>query len=314
MYVVVNPFGGKQLAVSILNNQARPLWEKAGIEVTVLETQYAGHSVEYARTVDFDGYDALCVCGGDGSIHEVVNGMLSRPDGRLLPLLVLPGGSGNSFAHDLLATDPLEAAQALIDGHCAWIDTNLVEDGDGLSKHSINLVSWGLVGDTGITAEACRCIGPARYDVCAVWGVFKMIMQRVSLKSSSGSRGDDRAFSGDALTMFANNTQYFGQGLRAAPAAKLDDGLMDLVVMGQVTRGEALQIFQQLPSGSHETNPKMDFQTVEKTVFRPAQREGVINLDGEICRYVSPVTITCQPKQLQVFITAGHLRLCQEKK
>lgn len=69
--------------------------------MTLLPTFYPAHARDYAYSLPFDGYDALCVVGGDGSIMEVVNGLLKRPDGRQLPVGLLPGGSGNSYAADV---------------------------------------------------------------------------------------------------------------------------------------------------------------------------------------------------------------------
>ncbi|MEC9094876.1 MAG: acylglycerol kinase family protein, partial [Planctomycetota bacterium] len=79
-YVLVNPSGGQKKGLKILQ-QIQPIFAENGAELTVLETGYPGHARDYAREVDFHGYDGLCAIGGDGTIHEMVNGMLSRTDG-----------------------------------------------------------------------------------------------------------------------------------------------------------------------------------------------------------------------------------------
>ena len=72
LYVIVNPHGGLKKGLKALNEVVLPIWtNEFGIEVTVLETEYAGHARDYARKVDLEGYDGICIIGGDGSVHEV---------------------------------------------------------------------------------------------------------------------------------------------------------------------------------------------------------------------------------------------------
>ena len=92
-YMVVNPHGGLKKGIKILE-KVRPIFEGGGAELTVLETEYAGHAREYANEMDFTGYDGFCAIGGDGTMHEVINGMLKRPDGRKLPIGLVTGGTG----------------------------------------------------------------------------------------------------------------------------------------------------------------------------------------------------------------------------
>ena len=63
-------------------NEVLPIFKEAGAEVEIKETRYAGHARNMANTLDFRGYEGFCVVGGDGTMHEVINGMLSRKDGK----------------------------------------------------------------------------------------------------------------------------------------------------------------------------------------------------------------------------------------
>ena len=80
-YLAVNPHGGVKKGLGILE-QVKPVFEKAGAEINILETEYAGHARNMARTVDIDGYDGFCAIGGDGTMHEIINGMMNREDGQ----------------------------------------------------------------------------------------------------------------------------------------------------------------------------------------------------------------------------------------
>ncbi len=84
-YLVVNPHGGLKKGLGILD-QVKPVFESVGAELTVLETEYAGHARNIARTVQFDGYDGFCAIGGDSTMHEIINGIMKREDGKKLPI------------------------------------------------------------------------------------------------------------------------------------------------------------------------------------------------------------------------------------
>ena len=98
IHVCVNPFGGGGVGMSTLD-AVLPVFEKAGIEVTTLQTEYPGHAGVFARTEPL--LDAFVGIGGDGTAHEIANGMLSRDAADRVPVGVIPAGSGNTWAFDL---------------------------------------------------------------------------------------------------------------------------------------------------------------------------------------------------------------------
>ncbi|SVC01142.1 uncharacterized protein METZ01_LOCUS253996, partial [marine metagenome] len=91
--MVVNPEGGLKKGLDILE-RVKPIFDEYDSELTVLETEFAGHAQEYAHDVDYAGYDGFCAIGGDGTMHEVINGMLNRSDGATLPIGLVTGGTG----------------------------------------------------------------------------------------------------------------------------------------------------------------------------------------------------------------------------
>merc|ERR1712232_148115 len=155
-----------------------------------------------------------------------------------------------------------------------------------------NAISFGLVGDVGVIAEDYRCLGPARYNAVATWGLLKGFKQAVVLDIVD-ARGVRYCMKGDFLTCFINQTQHFGKGLRAAPKARLDDGLMDLVCVkaGAATRGEMLAVLQQMPKGAHADNPNMEFIQC-KEVTLDFGCPGVFNVDGEVARHDGRVRVS----------------------
>ena len=308
--IIVNPAGGGRPggALAILAAVQCVLEDEFDVQVTVIRTRYAGHTRELAATMDLAGMDALCVIGGDGSIHEVINGLHDR--GHLarealfargdFALGIIPGGSGNSLCHDMGSLDPCEVARRIGRGEACWMDVNHVEHGAARPVLSINTVAWGLVGDVGVMAEDWRVLGPSRYDACALWGVAKGAYAMLNVEADGESLA-----SGKCVTAFANHTQYFGSGLRAAPAARLDDGLLDVVLVQSATRDEVLKLFQLLPDGRHAADPQVVIRQARRVTLSPRANQGVLNIDGEIYRRKGKVTISVLPRAVRVFLPSN---------
>ena len=167
----VNPHGGTKKVPQLLK-KVMPIFDAAGAELFIIETTFAGHAKELANQLDLSGYDGFIGIGGDGTLHEITNGMLSRHDGNKIPIGIIPGGSGNSYMHDLKLTDPLKAAKAITNGSTRSLDIAKVEV-NHVVKYAINMVSWGLVTDLGINAEHFRWLGSNRYTIFALIEIFR---------------------------------------------------------------------------------------------------------------------------------------------
>ncbi len=108
--LVVNPTGGVRNGLEILKN-IKPIFEAGGIELEIIETKYAGHAKDIARAMDIEKFDSLCLVGGDGTMHESINGMYTREDGMRIPVGLIPAGTGNSLMHDFNCLDPSVATK-----------------------------------------------------------------------------------------------------------------------------------------------------------------------------------------------------------
>ena len=301
--VVVNPNAGVKKGQSNLDICKR-IWAKYGIEVVVVNTTHSRHALEIGSTEDLTGVDAMCIIGGDGSIHELTNGLMLRKDELQVPMGVLPGGSGNSLMCDLGTWDMEEAAERVARGCVFQMD--LIEiQAMGKSMYSMNESTFGLIGDVGIVAEELRCLGPARYNAVGAWSILKNYACHIRLDLVLAS-GEKKTVDGDFVTLAVMHTQHLGQGLRISPSGKLDDGLMEVVMVrsGRMNRGEGLAVLNQLPDGSHENNK--DFEMYKATQCTVTLDEpGVFNVDGEIVKHRGTVGFRVHPKKLSVIATAS---------
>ena len=169
--VVVNPAAGTKRGLTMLE-EVKPVFAAAGAELDVRATEYSGHAGEIARTIDLDGCDGFCLIGGDGTIHEVVGGLMQRTDPGGIPLGVIPGGTGNSVLQHLDCTDPADAARRIVAGNVQPLDVVRVTMGDDVA-YCVNIVGWGAVVDINRTAEGLRALGTRRYTLAALWHIVR---------------------------------------------------------------------------------------------------------------------------------------------
>ena len=205
-------------------DRVKPIFEAAGAELHVTETEYAGHAGDMVHAVDVSLYDGFCIIGGDGTLHEVINGLLTRGDGEKIPIGCIPGGTGNSFMYDLDCLDPVRAVERIVGGDTRPIDAVKVVMGAEV-LYAFNIVGWGMVTDINVTAEKFRWMGDGRYTFTTLLHVLKL-MRRPAKLIIDGEEHDD-----EFIFAVGCNTQHTGKGRRLAPQAKRDDGFIDLLVV-----------------------------------------------------------------------------------
>ena len=292
--ITVNPHGGKKLGPRLLN-RVKPLFEAKGIELFVVETTFAGHAKELANQLNITEYDGFIGIGGDGTLHEIINGMLSRHDGHKIPIGIIPGGSGNSYMHDLQLTDPLKAAKAIINGKTRALDTAKVEV-NHIIKYSNNMIGWGLVTDVGNQAEHFRWLGTNRYTILSVVEVLRHKSRPATLIM------DDKKIEDEFTFIIACNSIHVGKGMKMAPKARLDDGLIDLIVIRSgVSRTRLLQVLPKLFDGSHINEPELEYYQTSQFSLIPETDE-ILNIDGEIMGS-TPIQVNVIPKAFEMFVS-----------
>lgn len=300
----MNPVSGKGKGLHVANDVAAPLFEEAGIECVVKPTAEARHGYEMARTLPLDEFDAVVCIGGDGTIHEVLNGMLARTDGVKIPVGLIPQGTGNSMAMDYKAVvdleDPVEACKVVIAGYAPRSDLNKITFGShpvGQQVYSCNLM--------GFSSDQCAAsmnikewessLGNARYDVCAVWGLLKS--QLVSVKLSI----DGKVCAPRTSHFWITHTQHFGRGMRGSCDAYWDDGVFDCSAPEQLSAARLIQVFNGVKGGGWNKHVTPYYRGKE-ALFEFPTHEGLVNIDGETVRYEGgKVKVECIPKVVRIF-------------
>ncbi len=291
-FVTVNPHGGVKKGLDILE-KVKPVFEKDGAELTVLETEYAGHTRDFAREVDIEGYDGFCMVGGDGTMHEAINGIMTRKDGQQLPIGLITGGTGNSFMHDVDCLDPIVAVKRILTGRRRKIDI-FEANADGKTYYGFNIVGWGLPTDINILAEKMRWMGGQRYNIASILEVLrhKQRLARIVI--------DGRTFVADFGFVLGCNTIHTGKGMKMAPLARLDDGMIDLIIARKAGRFKLLRLFPKLFSGGHVGDPIVDYRQVSEFSILPEDRN-TLNIDGEMLGS-TPIHVKVLPQAIDVLV------------
>ena len=284
MILIVNPFSGNGKAASSLVIIKNRLKQK-GIEFEVKQTVRAKHALEIARDLDFSNYDLLMVCGGDGTLNEVINGLMVRQNADHPPIALIPGGTGNSVAVSMGIEDVDDAVTAAIEGTLRRVDLGKISLADGKVMYMCNLLGWGLGVDANVTAEELRCCGPCRYDLGAVWQIIKGVERRAKVNI------DGEIFDDDFSIIMIQNNQHGGSHLRLAPFAKLDDGALDVLLAKNLGRSSNIAMFNELKrGGSHVYQDWVNYRRFRKLHLDSEPQGMLVNVDGENCG-TTPLTV-----------------------
>jgi len=296
MLVILNPFSGNGMGRKSWET-VRPIFEEAGIECDLRETKHARHATEIARQADLKQYDNVVAIGGDGTFHEVIQGLKSRDDEESIPLGLIPGGTGNSIVRSMEIFDPKVAAQHILRGKVKYVDLMKCDtESDGETYYAMNLVGYGLGVESNVTAEKLRRLGKARYDVAILWNIIKSKNHNVTLTLDGKEMPPQ-----DLSMVLVQNNQHAGSELRTAPYAQMDDGVLDLLSFEHKSRWKILKAFDALKKGArHVHKDFVQYHRFRKLKIETPSPER-INIDGENCGS-TPITIEVMHRTLQLIV------------
>jgi len=289
--IVVNPQGGTKQGLSVLD-RVKPIFKDAGIELDVRTTQHQGHASEIAQSLDLEASAGICVIGGDGTVHEVADGLMQRGEPISIPLGIIPAGTGNTLAEHLQCKDPLEAARRIVAGTIRPLDVIRVTLKDRI-VYCVDLVGWGAVADINCTAEKWRLLGLTRYTAATLWQVLRAKRRRAKLVL------DGQIFAGEFLFVVACNPKFAGPGMMLAPHAELGDGKIDVIVVRNATRWEMLKMFTKVFDGSHLNLKFVEYHQVRSFAIE-SETHDPMDLDGEMKGH-APMTAEVLPSALSIF-------------
>ena len=287
---LVNPKAGKQRSEALIR-EIKGLLGQKNIDFHFFNSDKEGSISEFIQAENLMDFDGLCVLGGDGTINEAINGLMLSDQSQSLPLGIIPIGSGNAFAETLGELDPIKALSNILTGATSLIDVFTIDDREK-TYFAINIIGWGMAAEVNILAEKLRWMGGIRYSIASLITVMRMKQKHLKVNLGKNS------IEGKALFFLALNNVHTGKGMRMAPNAILDDGLIDIILVRSASKSRVLKIFTQLFSGTHVEDPYVEYSQI--TSFDIETENDPLNIDGENIGS-SPIKVELINKAVRIF-------------
>jgi len=240
-------------------------------------TVYPTHANELAHQAGLQGYDLVIAVGGDGTVHEVINGLMRLPAGKRPKFGVVPLGSGNDFAHAAgVESSPDLALKQALTGKPRKIDIGVIEDEHGRKEYWDNSVNIGFGGSVNIYSHSHpRLRGFLMYLVA----VLEVMVSRYDVLPmqivSDGKKWED-----ELMMLAVCNGPREGRGFITAPGASIDDGFLNFTAVQRVSRPMMFRLIPEFMRGSQGNFRQVRMGKVKKMEIRSSESL-TLHTDGE---------------------------------
>ncbi|MDF2615738.1 MAG: dagK [Sedimentibacter sp.] len=291
-FVIYNPSSGKELAPQKIFHAAESIMEIEDTEFTFFATKKKGDGEAAAIRGCQERYDMIISCGGDGTVHEVVNGMMKcseRPK-----LAILPAGTVNDFAEQLkMPKAYANFASLLLKKKFISIDVGKIND-----DYFVNVVGGGAFTSIphNVTIEAKTILGKYAYYFKAAVQVPEELENSHNITYEID--GNQHKFS--TLLFLIVNSSGAGGFKYLCPDAKINDGLLDLVVFEKTNNADLLQIFTKVFNGQHITHPKVHYYQ-GKNIKISSDKDLSVDADGDFGGY-APLEISSVHNAIELLV------------
>lgn len=312
---IVNPRSGGGKTGQVFDQMRRPIERIVG-PIDAAFTEYPRHAIELARDAALNGREIIAAVGGDGSIHEAVNGLMLAREQSTSPLKtrlgVIGQGTGGDFRKSLGIAHRLDRyCQAIADRHTQSVDVGqfsyIDHDGNQQKSYFINILSMGLGGLVDqYVAEMGRTMGGTiAYFLASVKSLINSSVG--NLKCTVSKQGQSHEMLIQSRLLAVCNGRCFGSGMEIAPMAVLDDGLFDVVDLGHAPKLKFMAGTSRIYSGKHLNSPDVQhFQCdrIDVELQNPEVADTfLLDVDGEPLGRL-PISIELIPKAIEVFVPA----------
>ena len=261
--VILNPITGRPNGTAKIANIEQAL-QQVQLDYSLVVTEHPKQGTELAHQATLEGWPIIVAAGGDGTVSEVVNGIMQADDEHNKPILgIIPSGTANDLASMLqLPKDIQEACQRLAIGESKLIDVGQVN-----GHFFVNNSAVGLEPVVTVAQHNMRWMmkGVPRYIVAAIKSILTAKNWDVRVEWPSG------CYEGSAILVSVGNSARTGGVFYMTPEAVVDDGLIDFVYGAGMSRWRMFTLLPRLLSGSHINHPMVIYRKTKelKLPFRP---------------------------------------------
>lgn len=295
----MNPNSGRQTSRQLVDDLLGHLIDAGELaRADINYTRDKNDAYSFARETSADEFDLIIVVGGDGTAHDVVNGLIDS--GNDIPLAIFAGGTVNDFATYIdLPTDPYTFSKMLIARNTVKVDLGRVGN-----RYFLNVLAGGMLTDIAYKVPS---------DSKAVFGRLAYWFEGAVVLPSNIKTGipitvisDDTTFDLDAMMFIISNSPNVGGVRRLLPHARISDGLLDVLIIPKLNAGELFPLLGKVLIGDHLSFEKIKyFQTNKFLISTSDNQEVRLDLDGEEGPFL-PATIECLPKALTLIVPVDY--------
>lgn len=259
-----------------LATDLRPIVEEFG-GADWAGTVYPTHAIELTTQAADEGYELIIAAGGDGTVQEVINGLMELPEEKRPKLGIVPLGSGNDFAYASgISTKPTDAIRQVFTGKSRFIDVGLIETESGRRQYWDNTLGIGFDATVTIRTHTLPVLRGFIMYLTAV-------LQTIALNHDAPLmqfRSDEESWDERTLMMVICNGPREGGGFLVAPEAKNDDGVFHYATINKVSRPMMLRLVPEVMNGTHGRFEQIRMGTLRKMEIQ-SEAPLRIHIDGE---------------------------------
>ena len=272
--IILNPMADMGNAWRVARDLRSITEEHGGIDWS--GTVYPGHAIDLAKSAE--GYDLVIAMGGDGTVHEVMNGLMKIPEDKRPSLGVVPVGSGNDFAHGIgVSTKSTEALSRAINGEPSTVDLGLMIDEQGRKEYFDNTLGVGFGAIVTINSHRLPLLRGYIMYLTAIVQTIILDHNPITMQLETDTEKWDQKV---IYLAICNGPREAG-GLPMAPDAKMDDGIFHYAMIEDVSRLMMFRILPEVMKGTHGRFKQVKMGTFKKLTLT-SDRPLYIHTDGEV--------------------------------
>lgn len=296
---IVNPVAGKKNASTDLVPEIIRQAALCGAEYEIYLTEKEGHATEIARSCAQTGEEIfLYACGGDGTLHEVIQGAIGYAN---VAVGCIPCGSGNDFIRNFGTKEDFLKIDEQINGGA--VETDLIKTPYG---YAASTCSAGLDAQVAMGIDKWRHIPGCGGSMAYILSAGQEICGKLGMELTV--QVDEETLQGEYLMAAICNGRAYGGGFIAAPDARVDDGLLDVILVRKISRLQILPLLGRYRAGRHFKDGKIcediktiiEFRRGKQVTVTPA-RDIVVNVDGE-CSVREKLTAEVVPGAIRMVL------------
>ena len=298
--VIVNPTAGAGKTARLWP-QIMSLFKGQGLRFEHDITEAPGHAIELARTAAKNGYDMIVSVGGDGTINEIVNGLYASGSiGDTLLGIVSTGTGGDYIRTAGVPRKYEDACRCLLQPKKRTVDLGIVEYAKNGAREERLFVNFAGMGfDAEIVRRTTQQYKSFGAMPSYLLGLLTTLISYANKKISlvvDGIEEEKRV-----CTVIMNNGKYGGGGMLTAPHADLSDGLLDVLVVGDMSKPDLLWSLPRIYKGTHLTHPKVDMKKAKEIEIKSFGQKMHLQADGELLGEV-PARFRVLPAALNIIV------------